>query len=158
MTTPAAYTVVAPALPVEDRSGAIGVRLLALLSNQAERHVRWVRETTAQRGVRESEFVISDGEGMRWPLHVLYNAATGANATANTIMAEAGGSPKPSKCSRTAQPVIPMLTKFSAAATMLKSMIVNSLPTTISLRWAGLLSSVSRVPRSFSPAQRSTAG
>ena len=41
---------------------------------------------------------------------------------------------------------------------MLKAMIVSSLPSTISLRSAGLLNKVSSVPRSFSPAQRSTAG
>ena len=73
-------------------------------------------------------------------------------------MAAGGGSPKPGSCATTIQPVIPMLTRFSTAVTMLKSMIVSSLPRTISLRSAGLLSSVSSVPRSFSPAHRSTAG
>ena len=54
--------------------------------------------------------------------------------------------------------MIRMLTTFNTAVTMLKSMMVTSLPSTISLRRAGLERSVSRVPRSFSPAQRSTAG
>ena len=46
----------------------------------------------------------------------------------------------------------------AAGEAMLKSMTVNSFPNTISLRSAGLLKSVSSVPRSFSPAVRSTAG
>ena len=53
---------------------------------------------------------------------------------------------------------MPMLSRFNTAVAMLNSMTVSSLPQTISLRSAGLLSSVSSVPRSFSPAHRSTAG
>ncbi len=41
---------------------------------------------------------------------------------------------------------------------MLASITVKNLPRTISDRLAGLISRVSIVPRSFSPAQRSTAG
>ena len=41
---------------------------------------------------------------------------------------------------------------------MLASTTVRNLPSTISARDAGLISRVSIVPRSFSPAQRSTAG
>ena len=48
--------------------------------------------------------------------------------------------------------------EFKTAVEMLKSITVRSLPQTISDRSAGLLSKVSRVPRSFSPAHRSTAG
>ncbi len=54
--------------------------------------------------------------------------------------------------------VRPMLTRLSNAVAALKTQIVRNLPQTISSRLAGLMSSVSIVPRSFSPAQRSTAG
>ena len=51
-----------------------------------------------------------------------------------------------------------MLTRLSSAVAMLNVITVSSLPHTISLRAAGLESSVSSVPRSFSPAHRSIAG
>jgi hypothetical protein len=54
--------------------------------------------------------------------------------------------------------VTPMLARFSTAVAQLNVITVSSLPHTISLRKAGLESRVSSVPRSFSPAQRSTAG
>ena len=50
------------------------------------------------------------------------------------------------------------LARFKMAVAMLKIMIVSNLPHTISIRSAGLLSKVSSVPRSFSPAHRSMAG
>ena len=53
---------------------------------------------------------------------------------------------------------MPMLSRFSMTVIMLKSMIASSLPSTISVRPAGLQRSVSSVPRSFSPAHRSMAG
>ena len=56
------------------------------------------------------------------------------------------------------QPVAPTATRFNVTVATLNNMIVSSLPHTISVRSAGLESSVSSVPRSFSPAQRSTAG
>ena len=55
-------------------------------------------------------------------------------------------------------PVRPMLTRFSRAVITLASMTVRNLPSTISDRLAGLISRVSIVPRSFSPAHRSMAG
>ena len=58
----------------------------------------------------------------------------------------------------TAVPVMAMLSRFSSEVAELNPMIVSSLPRTISLRSAGLLNRVSSVPRSFSPAHRSTAG
>ena len=51
-----------------------------------------------------------------------------------------------------------MLSRLSRAVAALKTQIVRNLPQTISSRLAGLMSSVSIVPRSFSPAHRSTAG
>ena len=51
-----------------------------------------------------------------------------------------------------------MLAMFSRAVAMLASMTVKNFPTTISTRLAGLMSRVSIVPRSFSPAHRSIAG
>ena len=56
------------------------------------------------------------------------------------------------------QVVRPMLSRLSRAVAALKTQMVRNLPQTISSRLAGLISSVSMVPRSFSPAQRSTAG
>ena len=47
---------------------------------------------------------------------------------------------------------------LNTAVIMLNSITVNSFPQTISLRSAGEHKSVSSVPRSFSPAQRSMAG
>ena len=55
-------------------------------------------------------------------------------------------------------PVRPMLTRFRTAVVTLASITVRNLPITISARVAGLISRVSIVPRSFSPAHRSTAG
>ena len=55
-------------------------------------------------------------------------------------------------------PVRAMLRMLSTAVATLNSITVSSLPQMISVRSAGLLSSVSSVPRSFSPAHRSTAG
>ena len=51
-----------------------------------------------------------------------------------------------------------MLSRLSRAVPPLKTQMVRNLPRTISSRPAGLMSSVSMVPRSFSPAHRSTAG
>ena len=51
-----------------------------------------------------------------------------------------------------------MLSRLSRAVAALKTQMVRNLPQTISSRLAGLMSSVSIVPRSFSPAHRSTAG
>ena len=82
----------------------------------------------------------------------------GSKAIANAAIAAGGGVPKPGSGATIIQPVRPMLRRFSTAVTMLKSMTVASLATTISLRPAGLHKSVSNVPRSFSPAQRSMAG
>ncbi len=56
------------------------------------------------------------------------------------------------------QVVTPMLSRLSRAVPALKTQIVRNLPRTISSRAAGLMSSVSMVPRSFSPAHTSTAG
>ena len=89
---------------------------------------------------------------------MLNRADMGTKAIARATTATGGGSPKPGNRAITIQPVIPTLTRFSTAVIMLKSIIVSNLPTTISLRCAGLQSSVSKVPRSFSPAHRSTAG
>ena len=72
--------------------------------------------------------------------------------------AVAGGGPICGNCAKTSQPVIPRLKRFKTAVAVLKSMIVRSFPSTISVRSAGLESRVSSVPRSFSPAHRSTAG
>ena len=58
----------------------------------------------------------------------------------------------------TNSPVTPKLAMFNSDVAMLKSITASSLPVTISERWAGLHSSVSKVPRSFSPAHRSMAG
>jgi hypothetical protein len=55
-------------------------------------------------------------------------------------------------------PVSPKLPRLSSAVTILNVITVSSLPHTISRRDAGLVSKVSSVPRSFSPAHRSTAG
>ena len=55
-------------------------------------------------------------------------------------------------------PVNIRLNRFNSAVTALNVVTVSSLPQTISLRSAGLHSNVSNVPRSFSPAHRSTAG
>ncbi len=82
MATPLPYAVIMPELPAVDRSGEVGQRLLALLSNQAERNVRWVRETAAISGVRETEFAVSDGAGTRWRLHELNNAVTSVSVFA----------------------------------------------------------------------------
>ena len=54
--------------------------------------------------------------------------------------------------------VKPRLIRFNSAVAALNVITVSSLPHTISVRSAGLESSVSSVPRSFSPAHRSTAG
>ncbi len=51
-----------------------------------------------------------------------------------------------------------MLNRLTRAVPALKNQMVRNLPITISSRPAGVISSVSMVPRSFSPAQRSTAG
>src|SRR5690242_19317841 len=56
------------------------------------------------------------------------------------------------------QVVRPMLSRLSNAVAALKTQMVRNLPQTISSRLAGLMSNVSMVPRSFSPAHRSTAG
>ena len=48
-----------------------------------------------------------------------------------------------------------MLTRFRSAVITLASITVRNLPRTISARLAGLISRVSIVPRSFSPAHRS---
>ncbi len=58
----------------------------------------------------------------------------------------------------TSQPVPPTAAMFKSTVPMLKSMTVSSFPATISPRSAGLESSVSSVPRSFSPAHKSMAG
>ena len=55
-------------------------------------------------------------------------------------------------------PVRPMLTRLRSAVITLARSTVRNFPITISGRVAGLMSRVSIVPRSFSPAQRSTAG
>src|ERR1700736_298223 len=57
-----------------------------------------------------------------------------------------------------AQVLMPMLARFQRVVEPLKSQMVRNLPQTISSRLAGLISRVSMVPRSFSPAQTSTAG
>src|SRR5438034_962719 len=54
--------------------------------------------------------------------------------------------------------VTPMLARFRSAVAALNTQIVRNLPQTISSRLAGLMSNVSMVPRSFSPAHKSTAG
>ena len=51
-----------------------------------------------------------------------------------------------------------MLSRLSKAVVALKTQMVRNLPQTISSRLAGLMSSVSMVPRSFSPAVMSMAG
>ncbi len=48
-----------------------------------------------------------------------------------------------------------MLSRFKTAVVTLASITVRNFPRTISDRLAGLISSVSIVPRSFSPAHRS---
>ena len=58
----------------------------------------------------------------------------------------------------TINPVKPMLARFNSDVAMLNSITVSIFPATISDRSAGLESSVSSVPRSFSPAHRSMAG
>ena len=55
-------------------------------------------------------------------------------------------------------PVIAMLIRFNSDVAILKLITVSSLPIAISDRSAGLLSKVSNVPRSFSPAHKSMAG
>ena len=54
--------------------------------------------------------------------------------------------------------VTPMLAGFNKAVAALKTQMVRNLPQTISGRLAGLMSSVSMVPRSFSPTVTSRAG
>ena len=88
----------------------------------------------------------------------LNRAETGTRATTSQAMLANGGGPTLCIRPNTNDPKKVMLRRFKAAVTPLKSMIVSSFPNTISLRWAGLESNVSNVPRSFSPAQRSTAG
>ncbi len=88
----------------------------------------------------------------------LNKADTGTRASDSHSTARAGGPPKLSIWRKIREPVTPTLTRFKTAVAMLKAMIVSSLPSTISLRSAGLLNKVSSVPRSFSPAHRSTAG
>ena len=56
------------------------------------------------------------------------------------------------------QVLTPMLARLSSVVAALKTQMVRNLPQTISSRLAGVMSSVSIVPRSFSPAHRSTAG
>ncbi len=88
----------------------------------------------------------------------LNKADTGTSAISSHTMAIAGGGPRSGIWLSTSEPVMPRLNRLSTAVAMLNSIIVSSLPQTISLRSAGLLSSVSSVPRSFSPAHKSTAG
>lgn len=78
MTIPRQYLVCAPNLTHEDRSGKVGQRLLRLLSIQAQSSLRWVQEVCRHSGVTESEFILPDGKGRQWPLHLFYNAATSA--------------------------------------------------------------------------------
>ncbi len=91
--------------------------------------------------------------------HNALNKAEIGTSAANSQTAESsGGGPRTLKWPSETHTVTPTLIRFNTAVTMLKSIIVSNLPSTISLRWAGLESKVSRVPRSFSPAHRSTAG
>ena len=66
--------------------------------------------------------------------------------------------PRLPSCLITSKPVMPRLAIFNSDVAMLNIITASSLPVTISDRSAGLHSSVSSVPRSFSPAHRSIAG
>jgi len=78
MTIPQQYLVTPVTLPVSDRSGAVGERLLKLLSVQAERGLQWALEVSGQPAVPVVEFAVPEGKGMKWPVHNLFNAATNA--------------------------------------------------------------------------------
>ena len=90
----------------------------------------------------------------------------GTSKTAIQRRAESGGKATPAAPENAPDgirpkiclPVRPMLPTLRTAVVQLKSMTVKNLPRTISERVAGQMSSVSIVPRSFSPATRSIAG
>ena len=86
-----------------------------------------------------------------------YDDGCGGARTA-TIRAPDRDGPTLASCDAIWTPVSPMLTRLSRAVVMLASITVRNLPSTISVRDAGLRSRVSIVPRSFSPAQRSIDG
>ncbi len=86
-----------------------------------------------------------------------YDEGWGGDRTAAIFAPERVG-PRLATCAAIWIPVRPMLTRFRSAVVMLASITVKNLPRTISVRLAGLRRSVSIVPRSFSPAQRSMAG
>ena len=95
------------------------------------------------------------------------SAASGIRIGASQTNDMMGGGPKSSdapspswaaKDENTNEAVKHMHDRFNNAVAMLNAITVNNLPHTMSMRSAGLLSKVSRVPRSFSPAQISIAG
>ncbi|MDD5678575.1 MAG: hypothetical protein PHW60_11380 [Kiritimatiellae bacterium] len=87
---PERYRVEPPQFPKADLSGAVGRRLLKLISNQAERGLQWVNEEKKRNGMTEENFEIPKGRPGNHPLHIQYNAAT--NAFLFAVLARLGES------------------------------------------------------------------
>lgn len=51
------YLITAPMIPAEDLSGPLGPRLLVLLTRQAERDLRWLREESEGHDLSDYDFL-----------------------------------------------------------------------------------------------------